>query len=262
MQEGDLSVPKFKRYRPPWSVRFCKSLRKKSEKLPVNLHPGSFTGEKKLLYLVLTGFYDPYLIISLHKVGISVSCIISIAMDEDKPLDPTRPVDLKTLSLASPYAVAPVYHYSMQCLYTRSKQAIKICDLNYEDMKDQLVYHFWNTVDEICTSQHEITKDLICCNCPPVDYKGKYVNPESEEYAQQCETIFNKISALLHQLPTFREWYVNYTNCMKIIDSEDTPNVVQANEMSYYNEVLDKLPSDCYSIGLTIEGLLKEVEQR
>lgn len=255
-------IRKREQLRTPWSIRHCQFLKNKKYKSTTNIHTDAASEEKKLLYIVLTGFYDVFIIILLHKVGVPIRCVLSIAMKDDTPLDPTQPFNIKTSTLVSPYSVVPVYHYSLQCLYTQSRNAVKVCDLNYEEMKDQLVYHFWNTIDELFESHYEIMKDIICIMCPPVDFKGRYVKPESDEYKQQSQTIFYNIQELLHKLPFFRRWYNDYLDSLHILDLGDTPKHIPASEMFYYNEVLDRLPSTCYSIGLMLEGLLVEVDKK
>ncbi|GJQ86517.1 hypothetical protein Trydic_g10417 [Trypoxylus dichotomus] len=262
IKPDELSIPKRKRLRTPWSIRLCKSLKEKKDNIHLNMQDDTQFEDTKLLYIVLTGFYDPYLVISLYKAGVPISCVITIAMKDDKPLDPTEVTRIKRFCLAQPFSIAPVYNYSLQCLYTQSKNVIRICDLGYDDMKEQLIYHFCNTIDELCVSNYEILKDLIGVTCPPVNYRGVYVKLDSPEYIEQSKTIFDNIKQLLYKLPVIKKWYKDYISSLLIIDLGNTPKIIPANEMFYYNDTLDKLPPDCYSVGLTVEGLLEEVEQK
>lgn len=247
--------------KPPWLLKHCKWLKEKQE-TSSKVGKEIDVKDKKVLYMILTGFYDPYLILSLYKIAVPISCIIRIAMKDDKPIDPTVPFNIKTSTLASPFSIVPVYHYFLQNLYTRPGVVIKINDLNYDDMKDQLVYHFWSTLDELFLIYNDPLKDIICILCPPVDYRGKYVSPTCSLYKEQGEQIFKYIlDLLMEKLPYFWSLHSKYLECLKIFDLGSAPACIPASEMFYYNEVLNKLPPNCYSVGLTVEGLLQEVEQ-
>lgn len=224
--------------------------------------------ESKHLYVVLTGFYNPDLLLELVKVGVPLCCLLEVsftqsalfraefsestASDSNRSRVHSQDDVISTIEGESVseenLAVPPTTEISLQN--------------QLENMQTPFRF-FWTQVIELmhAEQQHSYMENVF-----HMFYKLSELSPPeliSSEFDGLCNDIYEKqfrdLSNYLFQIETLKRQYINYMRNLRLQAIPCAPTVLPPQCLRTYNKLMNKFPPDCFSIALLMACLLEEV---
>ena len=180
------------------------------------------------LYVVLTGFYDPNLLLELIDAGVPLTCILRIK----RPGEELQLVDMED---------------------SDSESEHKRNWFSSPVKKDDLV-KFWRELEKYLkdsTRSEDFCKLIILTFCPP--------EIETLEKGQNfLKDIYDRISFIIYDLYELYRQHVEYLRTMKLQEVyEERP---QRQDMSIYESVIADISLESVTPRIVLEALLAQVE--
>lgn len=220
--------------------------------------------EDKHLYIVLTGFYNPELIIQLVNVGVPINCLLEVAFSNQSVLVGENCQE----SIASRSQDSMSQTETDNTEISEEPKPNSVVEISKEssEIKKEISFEsFWAEIIDLMhlEQQHDYLKDIF-----HMFYKiTEYVPPDpSRDLEEQCNAVYEKqfedLIKRIKEIEVIKRKYTNYVRNLKLQKIPCYPTALPLHCLRVYNKLMNKFPPDCFSIALLIACLLEEVCSR
>lgn len=202
--------------------------------LQINDHPALGPN----MYIVLSGFYDPNLLIEMTKIGIPIKSIVAIDSQPEETAELIT--DDETVLLID----------DKTTVHTKKKD--KKSD---QSKKIEKLVQFWGEISNVLNNPEnkEASKDLPMIRCTPsINFKT------NEQKKDKLSAAYNEMSFIMYKIYDYWRKYELYINNMTIVKVE-CEQVLSLENASLYNSTIGLVPLECCTIEIVLHCMLEQI---